>query len=91
MSIHARLQALRESPSRGVRDEIEITKLENEMSAMKDIAYDIEQLYIDGMSAKTIANVLEIPIEMVLAWLDGEGVADQPQTEDLSPFETINS
>ena len=61
------------------------------MSKVKDLAYDIEQLYIDDMSAKTIARVLDCPIEMVLDWLDSEGVLDQPQTEDLSPFETINS
>ena len=61
------------------------------MSKVKDLAYDIEQLYIEGMSAKTIARVLDCPIEMVLDWLDSEGVVDQPQTEDLSPFETINS
>ena len=32
------------------------------MSAMKDIAYDIEQLYIDGFSPSRIANILECPI-----------------------------
>jgi DNA-directed RNA polymerase specialized sigma24 family protein len=91
MSISARLQALMESPSRGVRDEIEITKLENEMSKMAELAYDIEQLYIEGYSASQIAIKLNCPIAQVQGWLDYEGVADLQQEEDASPFGTINS
>ena len=55
------------------------------MSSIKDLAYDIEQLYIDGLSAKSIAKTLDCPIEQVLGFL-----ADAPQ-EDFDPFETINS
>jgi DNA-directed RNA polymerase specialized sigma24 family protein len=90
MSINARLQALRESPSRGVRDEIEITRLENEMSAIKDLAYDIEQLYIEGYSARQIAIQLNCPVGVVKGWIEGNSVADEPQ-EDASPYATINS
>jgi hypothetical protein len=46
------------------------------MSKIADLAYDIEQLYIDGMSAKTIAFTLECPIEMVLGCLEEMGVED---------------
>lgn len=62
------------------------------MSAMKDISYDIEQLYIDGFSPSRIANILECPIGLVYDWLEenGMGVASAPQ-EEYSPFETINS
>ena len=60
------------------------------MSAMKDLAYDIEQLYIDGLSARTIAQTLDCPIEQVLGFLEDIGVADTPQ-EEFNPFETINS
>ena len=60
------------------------------MSAIKDFAYDIEQLYIDGMSAKMIAATLDCPIEQVLSFLEDIGVADAPQ-EGYDPFETINS
>jgi transposase-like protein len=93
MSIRARLQALRESPSRGVRDEIEITKLENEMGAMKDLAYDIEQLYIEGHSPKTIAKIVGCSVETVLEWIESvncEWEEAFPE-EDASPFGTINS
>ena len=60
------------------------------MSVMKDLAYDIEQLYIEGFSARSISVMLECPIEIVYGWIEGNYVADQPQ-EDLSPYETINS
>jgi hypothetical protein len=60
------------------------------MSKMAELAYDIEQLYIDGMSAKMIALTLECPIEIVLGALSEMGVADSPQ-EVYDPFETINS
>jgi hypothetical protein len=60
------------------------------MSTMKDFAYDIEQLYIEGLSARSIASELDCPIELVLGWIESTGVAEEPQ-EELSPFETINS
>ena len=60
------------------------------MSVMKDLAYDIEQLYIEGFSARSISVMLECPIEIVYGWIEGNCVADEPQ-EDLSPYETINS
>ena len=44
------------------------------MSAMKDLAWDIEQLYIDGMSPKQIAGELECPVELVLDWIESQGV-----------------
>ena len=55
--------------------------------------YDIEQLYIDGMSARMIALTLDCPIKMVLAALEEmnvEDVAEMPQ-EGYDPFETVNS
>jgi hypothetical protein len=44
------------------------------MSAIKDFVYDIEQLYIDGMSPKQIASELECPIELVLGWIESQGI-----------------
>jgi transposase len=55
------------------------------MSVMSELAYDIEQLYIEGYSPKTIAAMLECPIEIVYDWLDEiHVVADQtaPEAED---------
>lgn len=59
------------------------------MSKMADLSYDIQELYIEGHSAKVIAVMLECPIEMVLAELEEMGVADAPQEYD--PFNTLNS
>ncbi len=59
------------------------------MSKVADLAYDIEQLYIEGHSAKMIAALLDCPIEMVLGQLQEMGVQDAP--EDYSPYESINS
>ena len=60
------------------------------MSKMAELAYEIEQLYIEGFSARSIAVQLECPIEIVYGWIESNFVAENPQ-EDLSPFETINS
>jgi hypothetical protein len=59
------------------------------MSKMAELSYDIEQLYIEGHSAKVIAIMLDCPIEIVLAQLEEMGVADAPQEYD--PFNTLNS
>jgi len=63
------------------------------MSTLKDLAYDIEQLYIDGFNSRAIANELNCPIEIVLGALEAMNVADVAETpqEDYNPFETINS
>jgi hypothetical protein len=59
------------------------------MSNIKDLAYDIEQLYIEGHSARMIADLLDCPMEQVLGFLQEIGVEDSP--EDYSPYESINS
>lgn len=60
------------------------------MSKMADLSYDIQELYIEGHSAKVIAVMLDCPIEMVLAELEEMGVADSPQ-EEYDPYNTLNS
>ena len=60
------------------------------MSKLSELAYDIEQLYIEGYSPKSIAIQLECPIGMIYDWLEDTGVAESPQ-EDISPYATINS
>ena len=60
------------------------------MSKMADLSYDIQELYIEGHSAKTIAALLDCPIEQVMGALEDMGVADSPQ-EDFSPYVSMNS
>jgi hypothetical protein len=57
---------------------------------MKDLSWDIEQLYIEGYSARSISVMLECPIDVVYGWLESNSVAETPQ-EEFDPFETINS
>ena len=56
------------------------------MSKMAELAYDIEQLYIEGYSPKTIAGMLECPLEIVYGWIEDQGVAEAPQDEEYSPY-----
>jgi hypothetical protein len=58
------------------------------MSKVAELAYDIEQLYIEGYSPKTIALMLECPIEMVYTWIEEQGVGAD---EDMDPYNTVNS
>jgi DNA-binding CsgD family transcriptional regulator len=62
------------------------SKKEMAMSRMSDLSYDIEQLYIEGWSARSIADQLECPIETVLGQLEEMNVADSPQEEPYSPY-----
>ena len=57
------------------------------MSKMAEIAYDIEQLFIEGLTEKNIAKTLDIPVEMVYDWLTTNGIQD----EEYSPNATVNS
>lgn len=59
------------------------------MSKMSELAYDIEQMYIEGMSPRTIALTLECPIDIVYEWIEGNSLdADE---EDFDPYSTVNS
>jgi len=44
------------------------------MSKIADLEYDIEQLYIDGHSPKSIAAQLSCPLVMIYDWLEQEGI-----------------
>lgn len=50
------------------------------MSKMNELAYDIEQLYIDGLSAKQIAAELDCTVEMVLGAIAEMGVDDMAES-----------
>jgi hypothetical protein len=59
------------------------------MSVMSEVAYDIEQLYIEGEHPTKIAGQLGIPLSLVYDWLTETGVG--AAEEELSPHSTINS
>ena len=57
------------------------------MSKMSELAYDIEQLYIEGYSAKSIAVQLGCPVNIVQDWIETNSVADLPQEDEIySPY-----
>lgn len=41
--------------------------------SMSELAYDIEQLYIEGLNAGQIARELNCPKEIVLDWIADQG------------------
>lgn len=43
---------------------------------MSEYSYDIEQLFIEGLNPKQIAQNLECPVEYVYAWLESEGLGE---------------
>jgi hypothetical protein len=57
------------------------------MAELDAVQYDIEQLYIDGLTPKNISKTLDISVEMVYAWMELNGIND----EEFSPNATINS
>ena len=59
------------------------------MSKLAEMAYDIEQLYIEGYRPTSIAAQLDIPLSMVYDWLESCNVA--ADEEEHSPYSTINS
>jgi len=59
------------------------------MSKLAEVAYDIEQLYIEGYRPTSIAAQLDIPLSMVYDWLETVNVA--ADEEEHSPYSTINS
>jgi hypothetical protein len=52
------------------------------MSKVSQLAYDIEQMYIEGHCAQTISAVLECPVSFVYEWLDDNGVKESNTEEN---------
>ena len=70
------------------------------MSKVPELAYDIEQLYIEGFNPKSIAVQLDCTLEMVYDWIESNSLGsstadaaewDEIDEDDFSPYSTINS
>ena len=57
------------------------------MSKMAELDYDIEQLYIDGLSAKEIAQQLGCPLEIVQGWIAQVGAEMDEAFGEFEPPE----
>jgi len=53
------------------------------MSKMAELDYDIEQLFIEGLTEKNIAKTLDIPVEMVYDWMKTNGVEEETDSWSL--------
>lgn len=58
------------------------------MSKMSDLVLDIEARLEQGKSFAQVARELEIPVHFVV---EAAEIIEQKQSEDCSPFATINS
>jgi hypothetical protein len=65
------------------------------MSKMAELAYDIEQLYIEGLHPTKIAKTLGCPLSMVYDWLESQSVEEDKGMfsirDEFSPYATFNS
>lgn len=50
---------------------------------MNEFSYDIEQLFIEGFNPKTIAMILDCPIDIVYDWIDQFGIEVEMSEEDM--------
>lgn len=56
------------------------------MSKVAELAYDIEQLFIEGKSAKEISKELNCPIGIVKGWIEGNGATDTAQEDSVEYY-----
>lgn len=66
------------------------------MTIAEELAYDIEQLWIEGMNEPEIAETLGIGIEVVEGWAIANSLYDRgwevkDDEEYYNPYATVNS
>jgi uncharacterized protein YjcR len=59
------------------------------MSQMAELAYDIEQMYIEGYRPITIAGLLDCHVDLVYDWIGSNGLSAEETSYD--PYDTVNS
>jgi uncharacterized protein YjcR len=59
------------------------------MSKMDELAYDIEQMYIEGYKPTTIAGLLGCELSLVYDWIETNGLSAEETSYD--PYDTVNS
>lgn len=56
------------------------------MSRMSELSYDIEQLYIEGHSPRTIAAMLDCDMDVVYGWIESNNVDAAEHTEQSEHY-----
>lgn len=59
----------------------------SKMAELDMLSYDIEQLWIEGLSPTMIAFQLDCHIDLVNAWM----ILNNLEEASYDPFETVNS
>ena len=59
------------------------------MSKMAELAYDIEQLWIEGVHPVKIAHELDCDVDLVYGWIASNGLGTAEESYD--PYDTVNS
>jgi uncharacterized protein YjcR len=60
------------------------------MAELDMVSYDIEQLYLDGLTEKNIAKTLDISVEMVYAWMEINGISDTADAAEWDELEAFD-
>jgi hypothetical protein len=47
------------------------------MAELDMYSYDIEQLFLEGLTEKNISKTLDIPVEYVYAWMQLNGITQE--------------
>ena len=61
------------------------------MSAMSNLAVEIDGMLVEGYLPVTIARLLDVPINWVYEVADPSDNGVNQEHEDCSPFATVNS
>lgn len=68
-----------------------VVKKELVMSAMSNLAVEIDGMLVEGYLPVTIARLLDVPINWVYEVADPSENSVNQEDEECSPFATINS
>jgi hypothetical protein len=68
-----------------------VVKKELVMSAMSNLAVEIDGMLVEGYLPVTIARLLDVPINWVYEVADPSEDSVNQENEDCSPFATVNS
>jgi hypothetical protein len=49
----------------------------SKMAELDLVSYDIEQLFLEGLTEKNISKTLDIPVEYVYAWMQLNGITQE--------------
>lgn len=58
------------------------------MSKIAELAYDIQEMYIEGLKPQSISNQLGVPVSVIYDWIETQGLNAE---DEYDPYITVNS